>query len=430
MTKPELGDEIEISVNGETFTGMLLQSSSKGKLSLKLKSGYNYSVDEKNVKSIKIISKQKNKEKKPTHIAQKPNLKSVSILHTGGTVASSVDYKTGAVSAKFSPDDLLAMFPELRGLANIKSRLVRNMASDDMRFAHYNLLAEEIKKDVKEGCDGIIITHGTDTMHYTSAALSFMLGHLPVPVILVGSQRSSDRGSTDAALNLKAAVNFIVNSDFAEVAICMHASMNDDKCIIMQGTKARKMHSSRRDAFKPINCHAYAEVDGSKINFLREDYTRKSQEKELIVTKLDDKLKIGILVSHPNMFASELKAYEKFDGLVLEGTGLGHMPITEIDNLTNEHKKIFSVLKSLAKKIPVVMSTQTIYGRVNMNVYSPGRILQEIGVLGNESDLAPETSFMKLAWLLSNHPKSVRQMFSENLKGEISKRTSMNFESQ
>ncbi len=426
MAKP--GNEVELAISNEKIAGTLLPSQDKDNLVLKLKSGYNYSISKKKVSSIKILQKQEKKELTLPHMEKKPNLKSISILHTGGTVASSVDYATGAVTAKFTPEDLLSMFPELRGMANLSSRLVRNMASDDMRFAHYNLLAEEIKKEISKGADGIIITHGTDTMHYTSAALSFSLSHLPVPVLLVGSQRSSDRGSTDASLNLKAAVSFIVNSDFAEVAICMHASMNDDMCLIMQGTKARKMHSSRRDAFKPVNCLPLAEVENDKINILRGDYSKADKNKVLSVSKFNEKLKIGILKSHPQMFAAELKPYEKFDGLILEGTGLGHMPISEIDEFTAEHKKILSGLKKLAKKIPVVMSTQTIYGRVNMNVYSPGRVLQEIGILGNLSDLTPETAFIKLAWLLSAHPKSVRKMFSENLKGEISGRIGTEFE--
>ncbi len=426
MVKPNPGDEVEAVIKGETVKGMLLQSQEKGIITIKLKSGYNYAADEKNVTYLKFISKPVKKEAKGAHYPKKSGLKSISILHTGGTFAASVDYTTGAVTPKFTPDDLLAMFPEIRGLANINSRLVRNMASDDMRFAHYNLLAEEIKKEIPN-CDGIIITHGTDTMHYTAAALSFILEHLPIPILLVGSQRSSDRGSSDAALNLKAAVNFIAKSDFAEVAICMHASSNDDKCLILQGTKARKMHSSRRDAFKPVNCIPFAEVDNN-VNFLRHDYSKVDKKKELSLKKLNENLKIGIVKSHPNMYASELKQYESFDGLILEGTGLGHMPITEIDEFTKENTKILSELKSLSKKIPVVMASQTIYGRVNMNVYSPGRVLQEIGVLGNQLDLTPETAFIKLAWLLSNHPKSVKEMFSENICGEISHRSSLNFD--
>lgn len=428
MTKPNVGDEVEAVVKGETIRGLLLPSQDKGIVTIKLKSGYNYSANENNVTSLKFVSKPEEKKAKTPHLTKKSGLKSVSILHTGGTVASSVDYATGAVSAKFSPDDLLSMFPELRGLANINSRLVRNMASDDMRFAHYNLLADEIKKEIHDGCDGIIITHGTDTMHYTAAALSFILEHLPVPVIIVGSQRSSDRGSTDAALNLKTAVNFITHSDFAEVAICMHGSTNDDKCLIFPGTKTRKMHSSRRDAFKAINCQPYAEINNDHLTFFRKDYSIVDKKKQVILRKIKEDLKIGILKSHPNMFASELKAYENFDGLILEGTGLGHMPITEIDEFTKENNKVFSELKSLAKKMPIVMTTQTIYGRVNMNVYSPGRQLQEIGILGNQLDMTPETAFIKLAWLLSNHPKSVSNMISENMHGEISERIGLEFE--
>ncbi len=175
-------------------------------------------------------------------------MKTITILHTGGTLASKVS-KTGAVSAQYSAKDILNLYPEIKSLAKIDSKLVANMLSENMNFNHYNLLAKEIKKEIEKGVEGIIITHGTDTLHYTSSALSFILEDLPIPVILVGAQRSSDRGSSDASLNLISAINFITKTDFAEVAICMHSSMEDTSCSILPGTKTRKLHTSRRDAF-------------------------------------------------------------------------------------------------------------------------------------------------------------------------------------
>ena len=332
-------------------------------------------------------------------------MKTVSILHTGGTIASKVDYKTGGVIAKYSAEDILSMFPELKELVKVKSRLIRNMSSDDMNFKHYNLMAKEVFKELKSS-DGVIITHGTDTMHYSAAALSFILEGLDKPVLLVGAQRSSDRGSSDAGLNLICAAQFIKNSEFNGVGICMHEGMSDENCLILPAVKTRKLHSSRRDAFKVVNDQAIARVNKhGKIEFL--NYTKKEKGK-LELKLFNEKLKIGLFKSRPNMFANELKIYEKYDGLVLEGTGLGHFPITKIDNFTSENKKIFDEIKKIAKKIPVVMTTQCLFGRVNMNVYSPGRELIKIGVLGNQLDMLPEVAYIKLAWLLSNHKKDAR----------------------
>ncbi len=288
-------------------------------------------------------------------------------------------------------------------------------------------MAKEIEKEIEKKVDGIILTHGTDTLHYTAAALSFILEDLPIPVILVGAQRSSDRGSSDAAMNLICAVEFIKQSDFADVAVCMHKNLNDEVSQILPGLKCRKLHSSRRDAFKPINDEAYAEVDYKKrkVKILNGNFKQRNKNK--LKLKLFKNVKVGLVKFYPNFFSDSLKPYSKYDGLVIEGTGLGHAPIHSLDKYTKEHESIFKEIKKLGKKMPVVMTTQTIYGRVNMNVYATGRELQEIGVIGNHLDMHPETAFIKLAWLLSNYPKKVKQMLHENIRNELNGRISTEF---
>ncbi|MBD3203406.1 Glu-tRNA(Gln) amidotransferase subunit GatD [Candidatus Woesearchaeota archaeon] len=427
--KPEPGDRIEVITDRKKHSGVLIPTpelTGKDSLILKLENGYNIGISKKKIKNLKILKKyKKSSEKSKKTLAADKNLPTISILHTGGTIASKVDYRTGGVIAAFTPEEILTMFPELKDIANIKSRLIRNMWSEDMRFSHYNLMAREVKKEIDNGADGVIITHGTDTLHYTGAALSFILKNLNNPVILVGSQRSSDRGSTDASMNLICASRFIADSDYAGVGICMHAEQSDNYCDILKGTKSRKMHTSRRDAFKPVNSKPVAKVfyDKKKIEFYEKEYSKKS-ESQIKLKKIKPDLKIGILKSHPNMYAQEVDFYKGFDGLVLEGTGLGQMPISKIDEPTKEHAKIFDSLKELIDSgTIVVMSPQTIFGRLQMNVYAPARKLQKIGVLGNFSDMTPETTFIKLAWLLSNHPKKkVKKLITKNLRGEISER--------
>lgn len=407
------GDYIEIKTASETFKGVLMPDSTAGKLVLKLDSGYNVGIDKTKIKSKKLIKTMAKKPKKTKKVQVSKKLPTILILHTGGTIASKVDYKTGGVVPKFNPEEILELYPELKNIANIKTKLISNVFSEDLDFKDYNKLVKEISK--LKGYDGIIITHGTDTMHYTSAALSFMLDELGFPILLVGSQRSSDRGSSDAAINLICAANFIVKSDFAGVAICMHSSLDDDSCYILNGLKAKKLHSSRRDAFQPINTKPIALVskDG-KIVEISKNYPRKDKTKKLKASFLDETLKIGFLKAHPNMSHLELSGLSKFDGIIIEGTGLGHLPI-------NYNMQLFSELKRL--KIPIVMCTQTIFGRVNLNVYSTGRKLQDFVFSG--SDMTPETAFIKLAWLLSNE-KDTKLMLS-NLKGEINERISDEF---
>lgn len=353
-------------------------------------------------------------------------MKRILILHTGGTLASKVSYQTGGVISRFTPEDILELFPEIRDLANVDAKLVRNMFSEDMRFSHHNLIAREIAK-AHATYDAIIVTHGTDTLHYTSAALSFMLEHLNKPILLVGAQRSSDRGSSDAAINLLCAIHYSTKTNYAGVAICMHENPNDEACLILPGLKVRKMHSSRRDAFRTINGNPIARVTKhGEITSLAEHYPKQEKEKkELTIKLLKENLKIGIIKAHPNFYAEELNAYKNFHGLILEGTGLGHFPVNTIDAETREHTKILNAIKKLVGKIPIVMSTQCIQGRVDLNVYETGRKLQAAGVIGNFSDMTTETAFIKLAYLLSNYPKKkVKELFMQNLHGELSERIS------
>lgn len=354
-------------------------------------------------------------------------MKKISILHTGGTVASYYDEKTGGVSTKYTPKEILSLYPEIKQIAKINSRLIRNMWSQDMRFSHYNLIAKEVEKEIKMGAEGIIITHGTDTMHYTSAALAFALEDLPVPVILTGAQRSSDRGSSDAKLNLICACQFITNSKYQGAGICMHESTEDDSCLILHPTKTRKLHSSRRDAFKVVNGKPIARVTSQgNVGFIEKH--NKEIEKKLKLRLFNEKLKIGIIKPHPNMFSEEILFYKNYDGLVIEATGLGNLPTTAIDKETEEHEKILEALRTIAKKMPVVLSPQTIFGRLNLNVYSNQRVYQEIGLLGNYSDMTTETTFIKLAWLLSNYKKNeIPKLITKNFRGEISSRSSLDF---
>lgn len=424
MVKP--GDTIRVEcTTGEVYEGILIPAQHTSSLVLKLSSGYNISIRADTITKKELVQEWHEERKENQKTTTQKKLPTIAVLHTGGTIASKVDYRTGGVIARYSPEDLLDLFPEIKEIANVRSRLVRNMWSEDMRFAHYNILAEEIKKEIEQGCEGIIITHGTDTLHFTSAALAFMLEDLTTPVLLVGAQRSSDRGSSDAGMNMLAAVCVLTQSDFGSVGICMHESSQDTTCALLPATKTRKMHSSRRDAFRPINTTPVAHISSQTVSFLTEDYVRRKKQNTIRIKKFSEMLRVAILKAHPNMLSEEVRWYTGFDGLILEGYGLaGNMPINVIDDATKENGRIFAELQQLiAHGTVVAATTQTLYGIVNMNVYSTGRDMQRIGILGNYCDMTPETAFIKLAWLLSNYAKDeVKILFSKNLRGEITER--------
>ncbi len=416
---PQSGDIVKIITSEKTYEGVFMPSLNPEVIVIKLPNGYNAGFRRDAVKKITVTKKYSPQRKivLPTQKQEKPV---VAILHTGGTIASRVSYETGGVVAQFTPEELLVQFPELAKYATISSRLVANMMSENMRFAHYNILAKEVISEWKAGARGIIITHGTDTMHYTAAALAFMLPDFPISILLVGAQRSSDRGSTDAAQNLLAAVQFITQSDYTVTGICMHKSVNDNLCTILPAARTRKNHTSRRDAFQAIDANPLADVHiGGEVKPYGELRIQKpAWEYKLLL--FDEKIRVAILPMHTNMHASEFTAHKGVDGLLLLGTGLGHCPIIAFDAYTKEHNAIFDAIKSLSKSTVVAMASQTGHGRINMDVYGPGRMLLEAGIIGNLHDMLWETAFIKLAWLLSNYPKKeVKSLFAKNLVGEI-----------
>ena len=416
-----------ITKDSRTFEGLVLPDTTNQKVVLKLSSGYNIGILNKNIKETKLLKKEISKKNKLPKLKTNKKLPTISILHTGGTIASKVDYETGAVLSQFTPEDIVSMFPEIKDLANIDSKLVRNMWSSNMNFNHFNLLAKAIEKEVKKGVDGIIVTLGTDSLTYASAALSFILEGISIPVVFTASQRSSDRGSSDAFLNLYCAVKFAKEANFAGVAICMHGSSNDDYCNVLPACKTKKLHSSRRNTFQPVNTSPIAKVTTENIEFFPETHHKKRDSSKLKLKLLNPKLKLGILRFHPHFQSSMLEPIKKFDGLIIEGTGLGNGPVECVDEFTKENEKTIKAIKSLTKKMPVTMTTQCTFGRINLNVYSYGRKILDSGVWGNHTDMLPETAFIKLAWLLSNHNKNeIKELYHENLRGEISERTLYN----
>ncbi len=418
----EVGDLVRISKNGKKYEGVLLPNSSSDEtFVLKLDGGYNIGIEEsENV----ILEKVKEGDEKTGQIS--PTVKGeegekegeVSVLLAGGTIASRVDYRTGAVKPSATEEEFLSFTPEIAEIADIEIREVMQTLSENIQPGDWKKIAEEVKKEIRKGKDGVVVAHGTDTMGYTAAALSFMLEDLSVPVVLVGSQRSSDRGSSDSHQNLVCAIK-AATSDIAEVTVCMHGESSDSFCYLHPGTKVRKMHTSRRDAFKTVNGKPIAKVDWEtlEVEAIKEDYRRKEKERE---TKLKNGFSqdVALVKIYPGMDPDALEA--QLDGkeaAVLEGTGLGHAPI--------KNEKIREVLKEYTEGGNIAfMSSQCLYGRINMNVYETGVDLQELGVIGNLHDMLPETAYVKLGWLLGNYDKEkVEELMLKNLRDEISERT-------
>jgi glutamyl-tRNA(Gln) amidotransferase subunit D len=419
QTKAEIGDIIRVVKNSEIHEGILIPRSEYGDdkhIVIKLKTGYNIGVHITSTTRIEKIGAGA----KPTFVApslpkQKPSLPKVTIISTGGTIASRVDYRTGAVRPALTASDLYSVVPELSEIATVDAEILFNIFSDDIGCEHWSKLAKAVAGRIEKGEDGVVIAHGTDTMGYTAAALSFALQELPVPIVLVGSQRSADRPSSDAATNLTGAVVAASKSPFAEVVLAMHETPSDKTIVLHRGTKVRKCHTSRRDTFKSVNTEPLAKVENNQVVMLTSDFRRRNHSKKLVL-KPNFEEKVALLKFHPN-FNPEVIEYfvsKGYRGIVLEGTGLGH----------TSNQCVTAVRKAVEKGVIVAMTSQCIWGRVDMNVYYRGRDLLSAGVIPLE-DMLSETALVKLMWVLgqTNNAEKARKLLTTNISNEISPRT-------
>lgn len=414
-----IGDYIEVVEKEDntmiTHKGIVMPpyELSKGEtLTIKLDNGYNIGILIDQILEVRILEKAKPREEISFKevLPKKPELPNVTIIGTGGTIASKIDYKTGAVHAAFTAEELAKAVPEIFEIANITPKLLFNIMSEDMKPEYWKKMAYEVAKALNSGEDGVIIGHGTDTMGYSSAALSFMLRNLGKPVIFVGSQRSSDRPSSDAAMNLICSTRMAVE-DFGEVAVVMHGETGDTYCLAHRGTKVRKMHTSRRDAFRSINDVPIARIwSNGKVEYLRDDYRKRSENEVWVDDKIEEK--VALIKVYPGVTGEiiEFLVDKGYNGIVIEGTGLGHTP----------NDMIPSIERATEEGIAVCMTSQCLYGRINLNVYSTGRKLLKAKVIPCE-DMLPETAYVKLMWVLGHTQdlEEVKRMMLTNYSGEI-----------
>jgi glutamyl-tRNA(Gln) amidotransferase subunit D len=410
--------DVEIETERGSFTGLILprsETEDADHIVIKMRNGYNTGIQVSNIKNIKSIGYREGKyqipEKKFPFDPAKPN---VTLLGTGGTIASRLDYTTGAVIPAFSPGELYGAVPELADTCNLTTKKIFGVFSENMGPEEYKTLAIEIGKEIKNGAEGIVIGHGTDTMHHTSAILSFMVQDSPVPIVVVGSQRSSDRPSSDAARNLLNACFTAAHSDIAEVAVCMFGPTSDDFGLLHHGTRVRKMHSSYRSTFRTIGEIPIAMVWPDRIAPLKKDYKRRRKDRDVKIDAVFED-KVTILYYYPNMQPNIVDALvdNGYKGIVIAGTGLGHVNSTLNDSLK----------RAIKKGVHIVMTVQTLWGYTQMYVYDTGRYLLELGITPC-ANMLPEVAYCKLGWVLghTDDPEKVKELMLEPIANEITER--------
>lgn len=399
-----VGDRISITSQSGKFEGLLMPRIEAGDpdcITIKLDSGYNIGVS-CHGSQISLLSKAAQKEEKAgaarTSTLIGRHASHISLLSCGGTIASRVDYKTGAVSPSLGAQELAAAYPRLSAAAPISVRTIFSILSEDMRPSYWEALSEQVAAEFADGAAGVVIAHGTDTMGYSAAALSYALQNLPGPVVFTGSQRSSDRGSTDAAQNLYCSC-MAARADFAAVAICMHETLSDTFNALHIGTRVRKAHTSSRSAFRSIGLKPMARIGAENGQFtsIWERLPKKGAEKISLRGKFSGN--VHLAWSYPGINAKTVEKWADYDGVVIAGTGLGHVPL-EGGDAFSKHSLLKPLEELITSGVPVAMAPQTLAGRVHLQVYSTGRHLARIGVIGHGADWLPETAYVKMCWAL------------------------------
>jgi glutamyl-tRNA(Gln) amidotransferase subunit D len=411
-------NEVVIQSTRGEFAGIILpraETADERHIVLKLHNGYNVGIAVETITGMTARGRRqahyKIPEKEFPHDPRKPKVK---LLGTGGTIASRLDYRTGAVIPAFSPGELYGSVPELADICNLETEKLYGVFSENMGPREWMGTAEAIGRDIRNGAAGIVIGHGTDTMHHTTAILSFMVQNSPVPIVVVGSQRSSDRPSSDAALNLIHATKTAAESDIAEVMVCMFGPTSDQYGLLHRGTRVRKMHSSYRSTFRTIGDIPLATVSRDKILHLREDYHRRRNDRNVdIITTFEEM--VSIVYYYPNMKPDIIESLidNDYKGIIIAGTGLGHV-----------NKPLYPALKRATDKgIAVYMTVQTLWGYVQMYVYDTGRDIMNLGVVP-AANMLPEVAYVKLGWTLgqTTDPAEVKKIMLTPIAGEITER--------
>lgn len=410
--------DVTVKTERGEFAGLILPRSETADaehIVLKMITGYNVGLHCDSVESIEIhgrkVANYKIPEKEFPYSEGKPRVK---LFGTGGTIASRLDYRTGAVIPAFSPGELYGSVPELADICNLETEKLYGVFSENMAREQWIGLAEAIGEEIEKGVDGIVVGHGTDTMHHTAAVLSFMVQDSPVPIVMVGSQRSSDRPSSDAALNLIHATTTAAGSDIAEVMVCMFGPTSDQYGLLHQGTRVRKMHSSYRSTFRTLSDIPLARVDRDGVTPIKTDYRRRREDKNVKITPVFED-KVSLVYYYPGMKPDIIESLldSGYRGIVIAGTGLGHVNAPLYDALA----------RAQAEGVAVYMTVQTLWGYVQMYVYETGREIMERGVVP-AANMLPEVAYMKLGWALgqTDDLDEVKRIMLDPVADEITDR--------
>ena len=326
------------------------------------------------------------------NVERKPK---ILLLTTGGTITM-LKSSNGALQPCEDADKLIKAIPEIEILPIV------NIDSSNFTPQVWLQIAKAIFHRMKD-FDGFVVAHGTDTMCYTSAALSFMLQELNKPVVITGAQVPLEEIGSDGRSNLINAVRVAI-SDLAEVAVVFGSQ-------IIRGTRAKKMSAFDMQAFVSVNDNPLGRI-GLSIKY--DDSAKlRSKKKPLLRPFLNDR--VAMIPVYPGI-KPEIIEYlaQTHSGIVIEGYGAGNLPTDENINL------IPAIKSAIERKVPVVVCTQCILGSTEMELYQVGRAALDVGAIP-AMDMTPETSMVKLMWVLgqTDDIESIDSMMQKSFVGEL-----------
>ncbi len=433
----KIGERLRYEREGWSIEGLLMPRPDVGDpdcIVLKLSSGYNIGLCMEGAKiekikgeAVSIAGRGGSKESvsAPAQSSPSPHRPHIFLLSTGGTITSKVDYVTGAVHPVMDAEQLLSTYPRLAPLGPFKSVSLMRILSEDMHPLRWTTLARGVADALRDGSEGIVITHGTDTMGYSAAALSFALQNLPVPVLLTGAQRSPDRGSSDAGDNLFCAAA-AARANFAGVGLCMPTEPAGGRCNLHLGTRVRKCHTSARWAFRSIGAQPFGTVDMRTGDVRLEPNSPVAARDHSRSLHMSEKFSENVHLAwvYPGLTPKTVSSWADYDGVVLAATGLGNAPVSADE--PNSPRSVLPAIRELVESgVIVAIAPQTLEGRINMDVYSAGRLLHEAGVIGQGADWLPETAYAKLCWALGQgHDAAlVKKLMMTPIAGDITPRS-------
>lgn len=321
-------------------------------------------------------------------------MKKILLIATGGTIASKATVE--GLAPGITSEELLGCVPEIAGIADITARQLFNLDSTNIRSDHWLAIARTIR-EAYDGFDGFVITHGTDTMAYTAAALSYLIQKSPKPIVLTGSQKSIYLRDTDARNNLTDALIRACDDKASGVEIVF-----DGKVIL--GTRARKTRSKSFNAFSSIDYPEIARVRGGRlIRYITED----KPDGPVFYDSLDPKVFVCKLIPGADPAIFDYLA-DRYHGVVIESFGVGGIPCYGSEDFMQALERL------LAAGVTVVITTQVSHEGSDMEVYKVGYLAKERLGLMEGYDMTPEAIAAKLMWILGRRdrsPLTVRRLF-------------------